>query len=242
MISTGLGLTAVIDECDEESRTDLLNRLQHLLKGHSVGKRIKIIITSRPHIPVKSHLPSVVDILLNADNLMQDITDFVTAEIRKLPRFPATLRDEVQDVLIRGANGMFLWVSLILDDLQKSTTTRPRIIRDKLRSLPKTLPELYANILRKIKPEDEATASTILRWIVWAARPMTLQELAIAIAIRPNDTSMSSIQDEMETDLERVLRLVFGPMLNIDIDGTVHLVHQSAKGRSFFHYRRSRAK
>jgi hypothetical protein len=86
---------------------------------------------------------------------------------------------------------MFLWVSLIIDDLQKSTTTRPRIIREKLKSLPKTLPDLYTNILSKIKSDDQEYATAIFRWVVWAMRPLTLQELTIAIAIRSEDTSIS---------------------------------------------------
>jgi hypothetical protein len=123
---------------------------------------------------------------------------------------------------------MFLWVSLIIDDLQKSTSTRPRIIRQKLKSLPKTLPDLYTDILRKIKSEDREYATAILRWVVWAVRPLTLQELTIAIAIKPEDTSIASLEGEMELDLSKVLRLLFGPMINIRGD-EVHLVHQSAK-------------
>jgi hypothetical protein len=165
---------------------------------------------------------------LDNSNLKKDIEDFVTTEDSKLAQFPEGLQKEIRQALIDGADGMFLWVSLIIDDLQKSTTMRPRIIREKLKSLPKTLPALYTDILLKIKPEDQEYATAILRWMVWVVRPLTLQELTIAIAIRPDDTSMSSLEGEMEPNLGKVLRLLFGPMINIRGD-EVHLVHQSAK-------------
>jgi hypothetical protein len=213
-----------IDECEEGARRNLLDRFWSLPRDNST----KIIITSRPHVEVASVLSDVVIIPLDNNKLKEDITDFVTTEVSKLAQFPVALREEISLALIDGAGGMFLWVSLIIDDLQKSTTTRPRIIREKLKSLPKTLPGLYTDILLKVKPEDQEYATTILRWVVWAVRPLTLQELTIAIAVRPDDTSMSSLEGEMELDLSKVLRLLFGPMIDIRGD-EVHLVHQSAK-------------
>ena len=217
-----------LDECEEEARQTLLDHFRSLQRDNSIANRIKIIITSRPHLDVELILPGVVIIPLDKNNLKKDIADFVTTEASKLTQFPVALREEIRQALINGADGMFLWVSLIIDDLQKSTTTRPRIIREKLKSLPKTLPDLYTNILRKIKPEDQEYATAILRWVVWAVRPLTLEELTIAIAIRLEDTSMSPLEVEMESDLGRVLWLLFGPMINIRGD-KVHLVHQSAK-------------
>jgi hypothetical protein len=145
-------------------RQKLLDRFRRLQRDNSIGNRIKIIITSRPHVDVKLSLPDVVIIPLDSNNLKNDIVDFVTTEASKLTQFPVALREEIRQALISGADGMFLWVSLIIDDLQKSTT-RPRIIRKKLKSLPKSLPDLYTNILRKIKPEDQEYATAIVRWV-----------------------------------------------------------------------------
>ncbi|KAF8243670.1 hypothetical protein K440DRAFT_38583 [Wilcoxina mikolae CBS 423.85] len=188
-----------LDECEIDSRRKLLTRLQHLLNKHpDISKRVKILLTSRPHVQVKSTLAHVTDISLDGHSLNRDITTFVTAEVSKLPQYSPGLREEIQHALINGANGMFLWVALILDDLQKSTTTKPRVCREKLRSLPKSLPDVYRNILRKINREDQPAANTILQWVVWAIRPLSLEELRVAIAIDIKDTCMSSLYDEME--------------------------------------------
>jgi hypothetical protein len=205
-----------------------LNQLQHLFRRHDTAKqRIKIAITSRPHVQVESHLTDLIRIPLTAEDLNRDITSFVEARVHEL--FTGTLGDEVRQALIGGADGMFLWVSLILEDFKKATTTTPRAIRKRLKALPRDLPAVYENILRKINTEDHENAADILQWVTWAMRPLTLEELTVAIAIRPGKTSMSSIKDDMETELRNVLTLFFGPMLKIENDNTVHLVHQSAK-------------
>jgi len=222
-------LLIIVDECEEGSRSELLDQLQHLLCDAATTRRVKIIITSRPHIPVASHLTNVNTLHLVAKNLHSDIKAFVKAEVGKLPQFSGSLGEEVQQTLIEDAKGMFLWVSLILEDLKTSTDTTPHAIRKSLKSLPPDLSGVYMNILRNIQAKDHKTAQSILQWVVWAVRPLTLQELTIAIAMRPKYTSMSSIQDYMQTNMKNVLRLIFGPMLRIEDSDTVHLVHQSAK-------------
>jgi hypothetical protein len=143
-------------------------------------------------------------------------------------KIPIDLRNEIKEVLIKGSNGMFLWVYLILYDLQTSTQASPYAIRQKLKSLPKDLPDLYNRILRNIKPEDLEVANTILRWVVWAERPLTLHELTVAIAIRPGQRSMDALSEMMEPDLERILRSILGAMV-ITQNNEVHIIHQSAK-------------
>jgi hypothetical protein len=82
--------------------------------------------------------------------------------------------------------------------------------------------------LLNIKVDDAKAAKNILRWVVWAERPLALQELAIAIAIRPEHRSTSELSELLRFDLERDLHSILGPLINIR-NGFVHLVHQSAK-------------
>jgi hypothetical protein len=220
------------DECKEEARTAFLDKLWDLFNGNLanlIGKRLKIVITSRPQISIESYFPSVVKIPLDSNNL-NDIASYVHASILQLKKrnFPVELRQEIQEVLIEGSNGVFLWVHLILYDLQTSSRTSPLAIRRRLKTLPKSLPDLYRNILLEIKPENLEAAHKILQWVVWAERPLTLQELAIAIAIQPGHKSMSALSDAMEPDLENVLRSIFGALIMVQ-DNSVYFVHQSTK-------------
>jgi hypothetical protein len=158
----------------------------------SIRKRIKVVITSRPQIPMKSYFPDLVDIPLDS-NTRNDIVNYVHASVLELKKrhFPTELRQEIQDARIEGSNGMFLWVDLILYDLKTSARTSQHAIQNMLKTLPKSLPNLYEKISLGIQCEYLELANSILRWVVWAERPFTLEELKIAIAIQPGHRSMS---------------------------------------------------
>jgi ankyrin repeat protein len=195
----------------------------------SIRKRIKIVITSRPQIPIKSYFPDVVEIPLDPNN-QNDIVKYVHASVLELEKrgFPKELRKKIQETLIKGSDGMFLWASLLLDDLKTSTQTSPNDIQHKLESLPQALPDLYRKILLAIKPEDVETVNNILRWVFWAERPLKLQELAKAIVIKPGLRSISSLSNMKKLDFKNILRSILGALITVQ-DDTVYLVHQSAK-------------
>jgi hypothetical protein len=222
-------LLTTIDECEEKSRSLLLGQLRLLLECSTTRQRLKIIITSRPHVLDGSHLEpvEVIKIPLHEGNLDHDIESIITHEVSKL-QFPTSFAQEIRETLIKGAAGMFLWVSLTLDDINNCKNTKSSTIKKKLQQLPRTLEDVYKDILCKIEPEDQPYANTILQCVVWALRPLILQELQVAIAIRPEDVSLESLEEEMELNLSKTLLRNFGPMLKIEND-TVHLVHQSAK-------------
>jgi hypothetical protein len=193
---------------------------------------MKIIITGRPHIPVTRELTRCsTEIPLDSGDVSKDIDKYVANKVRKLSvnRQFTALEQEIQDTLVKGANGMFLWVSLIVDRLNTIKHSTPKDIRQELKKLPKDITELYVGILNDIKDEYEVKARTILQWIVYAAQPLTLKELAIAIAVTPAHTSLEDMSDDMELDLKGLLHATFGPLLVVGNDGAVNLVHQSAK-------------
>jgi hypothetical protein len=101
-------------------------------------------------------------------------------------------------------------------------------IQNKLKSLPKSIPDLCNRILGDIKVDNAEAAKNILRWVVWAERPLSLQELTIAIGIRPEQQSTSEMSKMIRFDLEGDLHSILGPLINIR-NGLVYLVHQSAK-------------
>ncbi|KAF8534915.1 hypothetical protein BDD12DRAFT_940572 [Trichophaea hybrida] len=223
-----------LDECEEQSRTKLLSRLRRLLLcDRPTGPRIKLIITSRSHTPIASHFTDVVRLSLdsNFDEIKSDIAEFVETSVRRLRTSTAgsNLGDEIVEAVTRGAPGMFLWVSLVVEELLASTFTAPRDIRKTLNTLPANLGEVYTDILRRVSSDNRPTVKEILRWVAFAQRPLTLQELSIAIAVRPEDTSMASIADKMETDLRKVVSRLLGPIIEIRSDDTVHFVHFSVK-------------
>jgi hypothetical protein len=97
----------------------------------------------------------------------------------------------------------------------------------KLNGIPGDLPGVYTKILRDIGKDYQAEARDILQWLVYSIRPLILKELGVTIAVPPTHTCASAL--ETERNLEHYLRLLFGPLVKVEQEVTVHLVHQSVK-------------
>jgi ankyrin repeat protein len=79
----------------------------------------------------------------------------------------------------------FRWAVCQLDTLR--ACKKVSAVRKALAQLPKTLDETYARILRDIPESDRDEALSIFRWIAFSNRPLTLQELAEAAVVKPED-------------------------------------------------------
>jgi hypothetical protein len=64
-----------------------------------------------------------------------------------------------------------------------------------LKSLPKTLDSFYERTLQEIAEEDQRHALVILYWVAYAAREVSLEELAEAIVVQPQSLPYLDIAD-----------------------------------------------
>lgn len=172
---------------------------------------------------------------INTENNGEDIKAYILAETEVIFR-DIELREEIQKNLISRSKGMFLWAKLVLEELKNLGTTQPRAVRKKLLSLPTRLYALYGSMLQRIPSDLTEDVAAALQWIVWAPNPLTLPELAVAIAIRSGQSSHKSLREDMQTDMEKFLRATFGPLLHLahraEVQSgplTFKLVHQSTK-------------
>ena len=62
-----------------------------------------------------------------------------------------------------------------------------------LGSLPKTLDETYERVLTGIDDSDRELAIVAFQWLAFSARPLRLDELAEALAVRPGSTQMDNL-------------------------------------------------
>jgi ankyrin repeat protein len=87
-----------------------------------------------------------------------------------------------------------------------------------LRELPPTLDATYTRMLERIRPVVREDALTLLRWLAYAARPVTLAELQTAVTIRPED---DEVDFEDEGDFRDSLNILAGPVVfSDDADST----------------------
>ena len=80
-------------------------------------------------------------------------------------------------------------------------------IRTAIEQLPKTLDEFYNRILLDIEEPDQEHARLALRWLAFAARPISLKELAEAVIIRCNDEPYVNDEDRF-LDYKDILEIL----------------------------------
>src|SRR5207248_7768609 len=102
-----------------------------------------------------------------------------------------TLQDQesVIEKLTSKAAGMFLWITLEGERIHSSMSYKQ--MKDALTRMPTGLHLLqqryersFHTISRLPEEEDRERACAILRWVIYALRPLTVQEASHAIALR----------------------------------------------------------
>lgn len=220
-----------LDECDRDSLEFLLRKLRSLLLtdlGQHTVCRLKMVIVSRDlsdFLPeLLSSFPHVTLDLNTAAEVDHDISQFIETkvnELSKLRRYPDQLCAHVKDVFRDRAQGTFLWIGIAAQELGRHIITE---VEGALKLFPKGLEPLFARMLLQIDPGRRQVVAQILRWVVMAARPLTVSELSIAIMPYGDFHTVAFSRKEVMRD--QILSC--GHLLRITKD-TVDLVHQSVK-------------
>lgn len=124
-----------------------------------------------------------------------DIARYIESSIRGssvLRRVSNTLRAEIVETLSTGARGMFLWVDLILHELNRNRGGTEAGMRRILNSAPADLTKMLRHVLQGFSSgdstEDEVVnLNEILAWVACAKRPLTLGELDAVLKLRDSD-------------------------------------------------------
>lgn len=88
---------------------------------------------------------------------------------------------QMQHDIVAKANGIFLWVVLVVGILQKDAKrARSHAMQSRLRKIPEGLPALFKTIIFR-DDEHKEEFLLCLRWILYARRPLTLKEWYFAM-------------------------------------------------------------
>ena len=224
-----------LDECRFE-----LSPLLHEIASEKCSPKIKWLVTSRNEVLIREHLQSrnrpCLSLEVNSSHVENSVNTYILAKVESLAeskRYDSKLRKEVEEYISNKADGTFLWVALVCEELQKI----PKLdTRGRLKRFPKGLDPLYERILAQLpvhKSEDHPDRHLqVLRLITLALRPLHLSELVVLGDLLPGIChDLQDSRDLVET---------CGSFLTIR-DDIVYLVHQSAtdffkdgKGKEIF--------
>ncbi|KAJ5203914.1 uncharacterized protein N7498_004793 [Penicillium cinerascens] len=224
-----------LDECDESSGRQFIERITSYVtnKSRSDISALKVLMTSRGNKSIEDSFRSFHNIRIRAE----DLVEFTKEDVAKLIRFrlnkiqASTLcsddtKRRIECELTKKADRTFLWVSLILDLIEKSSDASDEGLILTLSTLPRELNQVYESILDR--SPDPKNLVKLLSIIVASQRPLSLTELNMALSIRPSDRSRVDVQPRWQPNMSRRIKGVCGPFVRI-IHGRVYLVHQTAK-------------
>lgn len=219
-----------LDECNEEEKLALAKAVQKL-QG-----RLKFLACISFRLEPDSGLDIISETLDAPRTALvpdknPDIERYIKSELeqclvsRKLILGDPTLILDIEDALLQGSQGMFLWVALQIQTLCGMKTDQA--IREALLNLPKNLSETFVRILYKSKGSGQSYQKQILHLVLAATRPLTTEELKEALSVVPGDNVWTPSQ--VLNDINPTLACC-GCLIMIDEEeNTVHFVHHSVK-------------
>lgn len=170
-----------LDECPEHEIRDMLQFFEDL-GSYAIlnGIHFRVLFSSRhyPHITISNGIDMVLE---QQHEHFEDIRKYVESRL-KINTKNVELRDEILTRIQEKASGVFMWVVLVVDMLNKSHDEgRPsRFIWKRLEDLPSDLSELFRDILMR-DPHHTDELLLCLQWILFARRPLMPNELYCAI-------------------------------------------------------------
>ena len=219
-----------IDECIDYNHTVSITIMQIL--ENSPG--LRILLLGRPHVfQAHSGNSPFVAIEITSAMLSQDIEALINYEVAKsdilsLPEF----RKNVYETLKGKSDGMFLWVRLMVDDLNKSSSKSE--FSERLQNLPcgleKAYQLLFLHLSERLDKYELRLAQTTLAFTITSCRPLHFDELRYAFAVYCR--SLESMAHPLEQYLllqppQRILD-VTGGLISMT-DGVLRLIHSSVK-------------
>jgi len=228
-----------LDECEKSTRDKLIHYLVQIFTPpgpigcNSNEVFLKVIVTSRPYVLIERRFRSLPEIRLKAEEetvaISSDIERVVDANVKELGimlDLPEAVQLNLRDNLVKGADRTFLWISLILNILKDTAEASQNEFHKILNNLPSDLDTVYEKILRD--SPNPTKAKTILQIVVAAARPLTLDEMDIALAIRPGHKSIEDLKPFRPFSVESTVKEICRLFVRV-IDSKIYLIHQTAK-------------
>ncbi|KAI0407382.1 hypothetical protein F4802DRAFT_605555 [Xylaria palmicola] len=232
-----------LDECKKNEQSQIATALCNLydIERNPEATRfsLKFLLTSRPYVDIQRDFRKLENLLptIHLSGEDQDEVDKISKEIDLVIKYRAKdlserLRLEpdeqeiLQDELTSVSNRTYLWVYLIFDYLANVVRITKKSLRADIHKIPQTIEAAYNKIL--CKSYDQEKAKRLLHIVVAAERPLSLNEMALALAIKESDQSYNDLDLEPESRFRDRVRGLCGLFVTI-IDSRIYLLHQTAK-------------
>lgn len=228
----GRPILCYIDALDECDRDEIRNMISFFLdteeEAAAAGVHSRVCLSSRhyPHVPIRKGVSFDLE---RQDQHDQDIATYIDSE---LCIGDGDIATEVKQRVLDKASGIFLWVKLVVDILNKEYDDGKVLsLRTRLDAIPGDLYELFKDILTRDCENLEALWMCI-QWVLFAKKPLNREGLYFAI-LSGTDPARLSPWDRKEitaSDMGRyILSCSKGLVLITPKLFTVQFIHESVR-------------
>lgn len=214
----------IIDALDECSN---YQELFTMLKGEDPNFPLRILITSRKvhdihRLQQALHASAMLTCIeISGQDSISDIELYIQSRIGNLSIDSNAEREEIASKILRKSNACFLWVRLVLDELDDAYSRES--IMTILERIPNGMIPYYERTVTSMvenKLEKHITKAVLL-WTVTCARKLTISELSQALKL-----DLGIILPNVKSAVEGLC----GQLVVVDEDsGIVELVHPTAR-------------
>ncbi|KAF9884889.1 hypothetical protein FE257_000956 [Aspergillus nanangensis] len=211
-----------VDEAFPEEREVFLGLVQDLYDAQECGPvPLHIAFVGRPHLTdqfLEALETDVPTIHVTSQKNPADIEHYIKSSMKRsviMRKVSARMRLEIFEKLSAGAEGMFLWVNLMMQELMKKRTESS--MRKCLEEAPKGLKDMLRHVFWSFSvscTEEEAEyLNEMLLWTVCSEKPLELGHVEALLRL-------GSSEGDGMIDLEGTIRKQFAALFTLDrLDG-----------------------
>ncbi|KAI9683287.1 MAG: hypothetical protein M1822_006152 [Bathelium mastoideum] len=230
-----------LDECEEAGRGLLLEALENFFSHEARSSlhiaKLKLLITSRPYLNIERSFAYLIKVTpsarLEGEHELKAISGEIDLVIKKkIPELATRLELDqpeqliLQDKLLSIQHRTYLWLHLVFEDILRDIDLTRTKFENIVNNVPESVDRAYETILSRSRNRDPVMR--LLCIVVAAARPLSLRELNIALAIEDQHTSCSDLELEPERRFKTTMRNLCGLFVQV-VDDKIYLIHQTAK-------------
>ncbi|KAI0191109.1 WD40 repeat-like protein [Astrocystis sublimbata] len=207
-----------LDECPQESRNNLL----HMLMRINRDLPIKVFVSSRPDNKMQQMFEheriQYVTFQAGQQASLQDIAGYLHSR----PILDQAIDTQpLIDLILQKSDGIFLWATLMVDKLNDCYSIED--IEAVIKGVPGEMNTFYADIIDQIQNSPNAElGKCILKWIVSAPVPLSIDELREAIRF---DIKRTLLTPGLQTALSQICR----NLVIVNDEKQVQLMHQTVR-------------
>jgi hypothetical protein len=234
-----------LDECNSDGRRQLIDQLKEFYfkqdERSSSPSKLKFLVASRPYDDLEASFRKFSNTTAylrfggddRSEQIGREISLVIDARVKEITGgFSDEDRRTISERLKSMEHRTYLWLHLTFDIIEQSPSAygRRSDVEDLLSELPSQVSEAYEKILNRSKNQ---TQTEILQIVLAAARPLTLDEvnIALTLALQKQQSASHAVLQSLlwpRDNFASVVKNLCGLFINI-YDSKLSFIHQTAR-------------